>query len=215
VPSERLERRALVSRRIWLFGAAAVCLSGGVAVLPWRRYPSDRTPTGAYFRVVTAVNRADDQAVFPYLETAAQHAAFTIHNYFLQSQARIQQAYPEALRAAALARLPALENVEAGPGVFAWYAHKLGWIDRLRQDLSGIRQVIEEGDRATVETVRGTRYAFRKRDNGMWGLTLFTARLVADAEKMARDYAVIDAAARDYEYSSRTAPGATGSVPLP
>jgi hypothetical protein len=214
VPSERLERRALVSRRIWLFGAAAVGLSGGVAVLSWRRYPSDRTPTGAYFRVVTAVNRADDQAVFPYLETAAQHAAFTIHNYFSQSQARIQQAYPEALRAAALARLPALEGVEAGPGVFAWYAQKLGWIDRLRQDLSGIRQVIEEGDRATVETVRGTRYAFRKRDNGMWGLTLFTARLVADAEKLARDYAVIDAAARDYEAASRV-PGATGSAGPP
>jgi hypothetical protein len=159
---------------------------------------------------VTAVNRADEEAVFPYLETAAQHAAFTIETYFSQSRARIQQAYPESVRAAALAHLPPLDGVAAGPGVFAWYAKKLGWIDRLRQDLSGVRQVIEDGERATVETIRGTRYPFRRRDNGMWGLTLFTARLAADAEKLARDFTVIDAAARDYETA---APRSVNSVP--
>ena len=51
----------------------------------------------------------------------------------------------------------------------------------------------------TVETVRGTRYPFRRRPNGIWGLTLFTATLVAEAEKAARDAKLIDKAAADYE----------------
>jgi hypothetical protein len=191
---------------------------GGAAVYSWSRFPSDQTPTGAYFRVVKAVNQADDEAVFPYLETEAQHAAFTIETYFTKSRARIQQAYPESARVAALAHLPPLDGVAAGPGVFAWYAKKLGWIDRLRQDMSGVRQVIEDGERATIETARGTRYPFRRRDNGMWGLTLFTARLAADAEKLARDFSVIDAAARDYESSVARgvkSPPAAGSAATP
>jgi hypothetical protein len=179
----------------------AVLVVIGAAMFAWRRFPSDRTPEGAYFRVVIAVNRGQVEAVFPYLETAAQHAAFTIHGYVVQSRARIAATYPGTEREAALARLPPLEVVEAGPGVFAWYAQKYGWIDRLRRDLSGVRNIVEEGDRATVETIRGTRYAFRKRENGMWGLTLFTARLVGDAEKAARDLSVIEQAAQDYERS--------------
>ena len=43
--------------------------------------------------------------------------------------------------------------------------------------MSGIAKVEIAGDRATVETARGTRYAFRRRENGIWGLTLFTAPL--------------------------------------
>jgi hypothetical protein len=48
--------------------------------------------------------------------------------------------------------------------------------------------------------VRGTRYPFRRRpENGIWGLTLFTPTLTAEAERAARDFALIDAAAKDYE----------------
>ena len=54
------------------------------------------------------------------------------------------------------------------------------------------------GDRATLETARGTRYAFRKRENGVWGLTAFTAELVAEAEKAARDAEIVTKAADDY-----------------
>ena len=50
-----------------------------------------------------------------------------------------------------------------------------------------------DGERATIVTARGTRYAFRRRPNGMWGLTLFTAQLLALAERAAREcgYAVL------------------------
>ena len=57
----------------------------------------------------------------------------------------------------------------------------------------------DTGDRATIETTGGTRYAFRRRENGMWGLSMFTAELVAEAERAARDNDVVDKAASDYE----------------
>ncbi len=187
------------NRRVsWVLASVALLVFGGY-VVSWLRYPSDRTPIGAYYRVMSAVNQGDVEAVFPYLETDAQHAAFTIHQYVAESFERVSEAYPEPERSQQLQRLKPLTELEPGPGVFAWYARRYGWVDRLRRDLSGVERVEEQGERATVQTVRGTRYPFRRRDNGMWGLTLFTARLVADAEKAARDFSVIDASASDYE----------------
>jgi hypothetical protein len=174
-------------------------------VVAWKLYPTDRTPKGAYYRVTTAVNRGQPLELFPYLETAAQHAAFTIHKYSVDAVKRIDAAYPAESAQRERDRFLALAAREPGPGVFEWYADKYAWMDQLRRDLSGVANVEIAGERATVETVRGTRYAFRLRDNGMWGLTLFTARLVADAEKIARDYSVIDAAASDYERAKNAA----------
>jgi hypothetical protein len=180
----------------WLWIVLAV---GCVYGLAWLFYPTDRTPKGAYYRVATAVNKESARELFPYLETAAQHAAFTLHKYSADAVQRIDAAYPQELAVRERERFVAVAKLEPGPGVFEAYAERFGWLDQLRRDLSGVANVEVTGERATVETVRGTRYAFRLRDNGMWGLTLFTARLVADAEKIARDYSVIDAAASDYE----------------
>ena len=41
-------------------------------------------------------------------------------------------------------------------------------------------------------------HLFRRRENGIWGLTMFTAELQAEAERASRDLEVVDAAARDY-----------------
>ena len=65
--------------------------------------------------------------------------------------------------------------------------------------MSGVDQVEIRGDRASVQTVKGSRYPFRRRENGIWGLTLFTASLVAEAEKAARDAEIVERAATDYE----------------
>src|SRR6185437_15416141 len=86
-----------------------------------------------------------------------------------------------------------------GSDVFAYVYHSRNWSRRLRKDLSGTERVDLEGDRASVVTVHGTRWPFRRRDNGIWGLTIFTAELLADAEKATRDLAVVSAAAADYE----------------
>jgi hypothetical protein len=176
---------------------AVLVLSAALA-LAWMFFPSDRTPKGAYYRVVVAVNERSPEALFPYLETAAQHAAFTLHHYSKDSLELVQSRYPEAERQRQIERLSPLASAKQGPGVFAVYAERFGWLDRLRRDLSGVASVEVQDERASVQTVRGTRYAFRRRDNGMWGLTMFTSQLLADAEKAARDHSVIEAAAKDY-----------------
>lgn len=61
-----------------------------------------------------------------------------------------------------------------------------------------MKSVEIEGARATVVTARGTRYPFRRRDNGIWGLTIFTAELMDEAKRASRDLDVVEAAAADY-----------------
>ncbi len=195
-----------VGRVPWWAASAGLLLAA--VVVMWLFYPKDTTPKGAYLRVMTAVNSGEPKGLFPYLETAAQHACFTIHEYDAKSLHQLEAAYPEAEKAVLVARLAPLVKAEAGPGIFEYYARRQGWIDQLRRDLSGVQSVHVEGERATVETVRGTRYPFRRRENGIWGLTLFTSTLVAEADRAARDFAMIEQAAKEFERGQRSAQGA-------
>ena len=189
----------------------AVSLAAGAVVLvpmlwfawAWITFPSDRTPGGAYLRVISAVNRGRPELFFAYLEEAAQHACYTIRDYRRQARERILAAYPEPERSRLAKSYEPEATAADGSDVFALYAHRHGWLDRLRRDMSGVKQVQTEGERATVETVRGTRYPFRRRPNDIWGLTLFTASLTAEAEKAARDADLIEKAAQDYERARR------------
>ena len=79
------------------------------------------------------------------------------------------------------------------------FAVRRGWVARLDRDLSGAAHVEIQGERATVVTARGTRYPFRRRENGIWGLTIFTAELQAEAERASRDLDGVDRAAGDYD----------------
>ena len=54
-------------------------------------FPSDRTPEGAYLRVVIAVNRGRAQDFFAYTETRAQHACYTIRDYRKKTRERVLQ----------------------------------------------------------------------------------------------------------------------------
>ncbi len=192
------------TRRIWILIAIGLALVPVVwFVLAWVTYPSDRTPEGAYLRIVTAVNRGRPEEFFPYLETQAQHACFTIRDYRRQARDRVLASYPEPERTRVAAEYAAAADAVDGSAVFSLYARERGWLDRLRRDMSGVARVEIEGDRATVETVKGTRYPFRRRDNGIWGMTLFTATLVSEGEKAARDFSMIDRAAADYERAGR------------
>src|SRR5690606_7983576 len=93
----------------------------------------------------------------------------------------------------------AFAQAEPGPGVFALMVAREGWLTQMRRDVSGIARVEVEGPRATVETVKGTRYSMRKRPNGIWGLTAFTPALVQEAEHAARDLELIKKAAEDFK----------------
>jgi hypothetical protein len=167
-------------------------------------FPSDQTPQGAYLRIVIAVNKGNAAGFFAYIETEAQHACYTIRDYRKKSVERISASYPESEKSKSLALYKPFADAPDGADILALYVKQKGWLDRLRRDLSGIERVEVQGDRATIQTVRGTRYPFRKRENGIWGLTLFTAALSAEAERAARDAAIVEQAADDYERAKVT-----------
>jgi hypothetical protein len=202
-PSAWLRRR-----KLWLALAGLVLLVAARVTYAYRSFPSDRTPEGAYLRVAIAVNRGRAEDFFAYTETRAQHAAYTIRDYRKKARERVLSAYPEPERTRLADEYAAEANAPDGADVFALYAKRHGWVARLRRDLSGVKKVEVVGDRATVETAHGTRYSFRRRENGIWGLTLFTPLLDAEAERAARDFSVIEKAATDYA----RVPG--GAVPL-
>lgn len=192
-PTASTKRGPLVAGAVIL---AALAL---LAIVSVARYPSDTTPEGAYLRIAKSVNLGRPRDFFAYIETDAQHAAYTIRDYRKQARDRILATYPEPERSALSQKYEALAVAPDGADVFVVYSEERGFLTLLRRDVSGIAKVDISGERATVETARGTRYAFRRRENGIWGMTLFTAVLVSEAEKAARDLALVEKAASDYE----------------
>ncbi len=194
-------------RNVWLLllGVGAALVAARI-IYAYLAFPSDLTPEGAYLRVTIAVNRGRAEDFFAYTETRAQHAAYTIRDFRKKARERVLAAYPEPERARLAQEYAAEANAADGADVFALYAKRHGWMARLRRDLSGVKRVETAGDRATVETAHGTRYSFRRRENGIWGMTLFTPLLDAEAERAARDFSVIDKAAADYARAPAAAP---------
>jgi hypothetical protein len=164
-----------------------------------RPFPSDQTPEGAYLRIAKGLSEDHPEVAFPYLETEAQWACITLRDTRKKTLERVLASYPEAQRADLVRAYEADARAAGGEVVFVRIAKERGWIARLRRDLSGVAKVEVEGERASVVTARGTRYAFRRRDNGIWGLTMFTADLEAEAQKASRDLSVVMAAADDFD----------------
>jgi hypothetical protein len=162
-------------------------------------FPPDTTPDGAYLRIAIALTDDKPRDVFPYLETDAQWASYTIRDARSKACTRVRASYPSSEQKPLLDAYGTEAAEPDGEGEFTLIAANSGWIARLRKDLSGVRSVEIEGERATVVTARGTRYPFRRRDNGIWGLTIFSADLVARAERASRDLDVVNAAADDYD----------------
>jgi hypothetical protein len=193
-------------RRWPIFVAVALvgCLVvAGEHMINRRPFPPDTTPEGAYLRIALAVNERRVRDAFPYLETEAQWASYTIRDQRRKACERVRASYPPDQRQALLDGWSEEADAPDGADVFALLALRRGWIARLERDLSGAAATEIQGERATIVTGRGTRYAFRRRDNGIWGLTLFTAELAAEAERAARDLEVVDRAAKDYDSASR------------
>ncbi len=190
-------------RKRWLVLVAFLALAALGFALLYRPYPSDRTPEGAYMRIAKSISEGKIEAIFPYLETDAQWAAFTIRDERAKACTRIKASYPEPERSRLLAAYAEEASAADGPDVFALFATRKGWVVRLRKDLSGVVATEISGDRATVVTARGTRYPFHVRDNQIWGLTIFTAALIAESERASRDLAVVNAAADDYDRAAK------------
>ncbi len=183
-----------------LVGSVFALLIAIVAALSLHApFPSDRTPEGAYLRIALSVTEERFNDAFPYLETEAQWACFTIHDLREKTLRRVRTSYPKEQQAELEAAYGPEAAARDGAGAFVVIAERRGWRNRLRRDLSGVASTQVLGERATVVTSRGTRYPFRRRDNGIWGLTLFTADLVAESERAARDLSVVTSAADDYD----------------
>jgi hypothetical protein len=191
-PGVRIGWRTLVAVGIVLTLVAA-------ALAARRPFPSDKTPEGAYLRIAQSIDEDRVRDTFPYLETDAQWAAYTIRGARAKAALRIRTSYPKGQREDLLGAYAPLGDLADGADVFALLAKQKGFVAQLRRDLSGVAKVDIEGERASVVTVRGTRYPFRLRDNGIWGLTLFSATLLAEAERASRDLAVVNNAADDYD----------------
>ena len=166
-------------------------------------FPSDHTPEGAYLRIAKGVGDDKVADIFPYLETEAQWASFSIRDARSKALARVLASYPDPQRSELVAAYGPVARTPSGEEAFALFARQKGWVTSLRRDLSGVAHVEREGERASVVTARGTRYPFRVRDNGIWGLTLFTAQLEEESQRAARDLAVVSAAADDYDRAKR------------
>ena len=188
------------TRRGWILGTAAAALAiAGYA--GWRRltrFPPDTTPEGCYLRIVVAISEGRVRDAFPYLDEPARHAAYSIRDYRKHASELVAAQYPEPERTRLLAAYKVFAEAADGADVWNEMAQQRGWITRMRRDLSGVAKAEQSGERVTIETARGTRYTFRRRDNGIWGLSLFTADLVAESERAARDAEVVEQAAADY-----------------
>lgn len=188
-------------KRWTLFAIVAVvaaCMWLGSVAIVRRPFPPDTTPEGAYDRIALSLAERRPRDAFAYLETEAQWASFTIRDLRRKACDKVRASYPPAEQGKLLDAWHEEAEAPDGPDEFALLAARRGWVARLERDLSGVEHVEIQGERATVVTARGTRYAFRRRENGIWGLTLFTAELDAESERAARDLEVVERAAADY-----------------
>jgi hypothetical protein len=188
-------------RRSLLLFAGALCLLLGAGALAtsYRPFPSETSPEGAYARIALCVAQRRARDAFPYLETEAQWAAYTVRDLRKRACERVRASYPLGERERLLEAWHEEGDAPDGADVFGLLATRRGWTARLERDLSGVARVEVRGDRATIVTARGTRYPFRKRENKIWGLTIFTAELQAEAQRAARDLEVVDRSAADYD----------------
>jgi hypothetical protein len=178
---------------------AAIAVAAVLAAVYVRRYPAETTPEGAYLRLAKHLELGQPELAFSYLEVDARDAAYAMARARTDALAKVRVSFPREEALAFADSYAALATGDDGPKAFARYAEPRGWLRRLTKDVSPIDHVEAEGDRATVVTRKGTRYPFHRDRDGRFGLTSFTAELVAQAKRAARDLEVVERSAADYE----------------
>lgn len=191
-------------RRRLVVSAIVVAAVAALAIAFYKPFPPDRTPEGAYARIAKAVSEQRPRDAFDYLEQDAVDACYTIQKQRKAAYDAVEQSYPPGADRDALLAQYREEATSPDPAAeFVLLAQRQGWLGRLRKDLSGMARVEVVGDRATVTTARGTRYSFRRRPNGIWGLTLFSAELSEESQRGARNLDIVKQAAADYARAKR------------
>jgi hypothetical protein len=114
-----------------------------------RAFPPDRTPDGAYLRIAKSIADGDPRGIFPYLETDAQWASFTIRDERKKALERVRASYPPEERAAYEKAYAAEADAPDGPDVFALLAEQRGWIKRRSRLTARARPCRRRAARAT------------------------------------------------------------------
>jgi len=140
--------------------ALLVVIGVGYFVVSHRPFPPETTPEGAYARIALFVAERRLRDAFPYLETDAQWASYTIRDMRRKACERVKSSYPAGERDQLLEAWREEADAPDGADVFALHAMSRGWVARLERDLSGVAHVEVQGERASVVTARGTRYPF-------------------------------------------------------
>lgn len=203
VPPKQLIVRGEVARVYWR--SFALALFAMVPALLFsagcRPFPADTTPQGAYLRLAHAITENRVREAFPYTETETQWASFTIRDARKSALETARASYPPAELAKLVDNWGKMAATPDGADAFALLAEARGYRARLRKDMSGVDHVEIDGERATVVTARGTRYPFRRRENGIWGLTIFSGELLQEAQRASRDLEMVRQAADDYAHA--------------
>jgi len=206
-------QKGALSRRWVILGVAGAAALGVGTLLIVRLGPEPPagTPEGAYVRIARALSEGNAKGVYAYLDDDARTACVTIWHDRKEASDLVERSYPEEPPPGTKTVEPPSDrkhlleeykvHAAATDGADIWIdlAERRGYIGRLRRDLSAIAKVERDGDRATIETAHGTRYEFKKRSDGLWGLTLFTEDLVHDRDRAERDLEMIRRAAADYD----------------
>lgn len=197
-------RRSILVALAVLAAAAVVFVTLGLLASA----PPETQPEGAYVRVAERISAGDARSVFDLLDDDAKSACERLWRARREASMLVESTYPEpradrpldgsAERARLLEAYRPIADAEDASSVWVVLAKQRGWVTLLRRDLSGVKRVDLDGDAASIQTARGTRYPFAKRANGTWGLALFTAELAGDAWRAERDLEVIRSASADY-----------------
>ena len=178
----------------------------GTYAIGHRPFPAETTPEGAYARVALSVEERRYKDIFPYLETEAQWAAYTIRDTRKKACRTVRASYVAGERERLLAEWR--EDAEARSTERTFFAivarQRVGGGWRVSSETSPVARRAS----TSKESVRHGRHraghpvpVSTTRTMGSGGLTMFTAvELQADAERASRDLEeVVQRAADDYD----------------
>ncbi|HJL02694.1 MAG TPA: hypothetical protein RMH85_29655 [Polyangiaceae bacterium LLY-WYZ-15_(1-7)] len=160
--------------------------------------PDPRNLEGAMAYAALAVERDDPAMLFRIVDARARHAMISIVNDRRAAASLVRETYPEAERAAALARLGDAAEVESARELFARRCDA-ACRSTIGGDVGKPERTETEGEETIVHTARGTTVrVWRAEEGDWWGLVWHTDELDEERARANRDLRLIEENAETY-----------------